>query len=59
MGTDSWTPAGQVVLPRSSNAGRIAENFDVFDFELSDEEVKEIDALDEGVHYCWNPETVQ
>jgi len=32
-------------IPRSTNAKRIAENLDVFDFSLSDEEMKRIDAL--------------
>ena len=33
------------VLPRSTNAGRIAENFAIFDFELTGEEIAAIDAL--------------
>jgi len=32
-------------IPRSSNATRIAENIDVFDFELSEDEMRRIDAL--------------
>ena len=32
-------------IPRSANAQRIADNLDVFDFALSDEEVARIDAL--------------
>ena len=32
-------------IPRSSNAVRIAENIDVFNFELSDDEMKRISAL--------------
>jgi 2,5-diketo-D-gluconate reductase B len=32
-------------IPRSSNAARIAENLDVFDFALSDEEMSRISAL--------------
>lgn len=32
-------------IPRSSNATRIAENIDVFDFELSDDEMRRIGAL--------------
>jgi len=34
-----------VAIPRSSNPQRIAENFDIFDFTLSDEELSEIAAL--------------
>jgi diketogulonate reductase-like aldo/keto reductase len=36
-------------IPKSVRAERIAENFDIFDFELSDAEIKAIDGLDAGV----------
>ncbi len=39
---------GLVPIPRSGNPGRIAENFDVFDFSLDDSEVDAITALDRG-----------
>jgi 2,5-diketo-D-gluconate reductase B len=32
-------------IPRSSNAGRIAENIDVFDFELDEDDMRRISAL--------------
>lgn len=40
---------GRSVIPKSTNRIRIAENFDVFDFVLSDDELARIDALDTGV----------
>ena len=37
-----------VVIPKSTHAERIAENFDIFDFELSDDEMAAISAHDMG-----------
>jgi len=37
---------GTVTIPKSTNAKRIEENAALFDFELSDEDMKRIDALD-------------
>jgi 2,5-diketo-D-gluconate reductase A len=39
---------GRSVIPKSTKPSRITENIDVFDFELSDEEIGAIDALDTG-----------
>jgi 2,5-diketo-D-gluconate reductase A len=39
---------GLIVLPKSTNPGRIAGNIDIFDFELTKEEVEEMWSLDTG-----------
>ena len=39
---------GLVVIPRSSNPGRIAENIAVFDFDLSNEEMTTVTGLNRG-----------
>jgi 2,5-diketo-D-gluconate reductase A len=39
---------GLVTIPRSSNPGRIAENIDIFDFELNEQEMSTISGLDRG-----------
>jgi diketogulonate reductase-like aldo/keto reductase len=48
---------GNVVIPRSGNPERIKENIDVFGFELTDDEMSQINGLDNGTRFREDPAT--
>ncbi|KOG27915.1 MULTISPECIES: aldo/keto reductase [Streptomyces] len=47
---------GNVVIPKSVTPARIRENFDVFDFALTDEEMRTVSALDRGMRTGPHPD---
>ncbi|MGA9873113.1 MAG: aldo/keto reductase, partial [Rhodococcus sp. (in: high G+C Gram-positive bacteria)] len=49
---------GRQVIPKSVTPSRIAENFDVFDFELSEDQLGAIDTLDTDIRGGPKPEDI-
>jgi 2,5-diketo-D-gluconate reductase A len=48
---------GDIVFPKSVTRSRVEENFALFDFELSDDDMREITALDRGERTGPDPDT--
>ena len=46
---------GLVVIPKSANRARVFENADVFDFEISAEDMRLLDGFNENLRTCWDP----
>lgn len=50
------TQKGVIVIPRSSKPERIKENFEIFDFALTDDELEELAAKDQKTAMIGNPQ---
>lgn len=50
---------GVVAIPKSSSKERQAENLNIFDFELTDEEISQIDKLDKNHRTGAHPDQIQ
>lgn len=49
---------GVSTIPKSSNLNRLKENFDVFDFQISDSDMKNINAFNENLRVVDDPMTM-
>ena len=49
---------GRSAIPKSTNPARIAENHDIFNFELTGDELTRIDALDTGIRGGPDPDAI-
>lgn len=50
---------GNIILPKSVRRERIEANAEIFDFELNADEMERLDALNENLHTCWDPENAR
>ena len=49
---------GLVVIPKSTREERIRENSKVFDFDISDDDMRSLDSLNEDLRLNWDPTNV-
>ncbi len=47
-----------ITIPKSAHHARIEENAQVFDFQISDEDMQAMDSMNENLHTAWNPSSV-
>ena len=47
------------VIPKSANPSRIRENAEVFDFEITAEDMRTLDGFNENLRTCWDPTNAQ
>lgn len=46
------------VIPKSLSPERLKENSAIFDFKLDQDDEQALAELEDGHHYCWNPDQV-
>ena len=46
------------VIPKSTDPGHIINNFKLTDFVIDEEHIEQINSLNIGKHYCWDPNKI-
>lgn len=55
-----WTiQKNLITLPKSATASRIRENADVFDFNISDDDMMFLDSFNENYRIAWDPSNIE
>ncbi|EGR31893.1 hypothetical protein IMG5_100430 [Ichthyophthirius multifiliis] len=47
-----------VIIPKSKTPKYIQENLNIFDFEISQEDMQKLDDMNQNYHTCWDPSAV-
>lgn len=50
---------GTIVIPKASKKEHIIEDAQLFDFEISKEDMELLESCDQGYRVAWNPETIE
>ncbi|XP_070565222.1 glyoxal reductase-like [Ptychodera flava] len=43
------------VIPKSTNEDHLKENIDIWDFDLTQDEITDLEKLHKGTRFCWDP----
>lgn len=47
-----------LLIPKTSKVENLKPNIEIFDFELSADDVAKLDSLNSNKHFCWNPQEI-
>lgn len=47
-----------LLIPKTSRVENLAPNIDIFDFEISADDMAKLDNINQDKHFCWNPANI-
>lgn len=47
-----------LLIPKTSKVENLRPNMDIFGFELDDDDMKRLDAINKDKHFCWDPRDI-